>query len=110
MEKSTARHQFGIPANVPVVLFFGFIRAYKGLDLLLEALADSPGVHALIAGECYDDWQSYQHIIQRNKLADRVHVYTDFIPAQEDRVFRRRRPGGAALPHGHAERYFANRL
>ena len=83
VEKSAARLELGIPHEAPVVLFFGFIRAYKGLDLLLEALAVAPGVHALIAGECYDDWQLYQEIIERNQLSDRVHVHTDFIPAQQ---------------------------
>jgi D-inositol-3-phosphate glycosyltransferase len=87
LDKSTARRQLGIPDEVPVVLFFGFIRAYKGLDLLLQALAQTPGVHALIAGECYESWQPYQDIIDKNNLTDRVHLFTDFIPAAEVAVF-----------------------
>lgn len=87
VEKSAARQQLDIPGEVPLVLFFGFIRVYKGLDLLLLALAKTPGIHVLIAGECYDDWQPYQTIIDRNNLADRVHLHTDFIPADQVRVF-----------------------
>lgn len=87
VEKADARLQLALPAEAPIVLFFGFIRAYKGLDLLLEALAKTPGIHALIAGECYEDWQPYQAIIEKNSLAERVHLHTDFIPADQVRLF-----------------------
>ncbi len=79
-----ARQLLHIPNNVPLVLFFGFIRAYKGLDLLLEALAQTPDVHALIAGECYEDWIPYQDLIAQYGLGPRVHLFTDFIA--DDRV------------------------
>ena len=87
MEKAAARRALGIPQDVPLVLFFGFIRAYKGLDLLLEALAQAPDVHALVAGECYEDWQPYQHIIDKNNLSGRVSLHTDFIPADQVRLY-----------------------
>lgn len=87
MKKSEARQQLSIPENVKLVLFFGFIRKYKGLDLLLEALVKTPDVHALIAGECYEDWAFYQQIIDRHGLAARLHLHMDFIPADRVRVF-----------------------
>ncbi len=91
MSKVEARQQLNIPADVPLVLFFGFIRAYKGLDLLLHALATSPlkeyPVHLLIAGECYDDWATYQAIIDEHNLSPHLHLHTDFIPADQVRVF-----------------------
>jgi len=87
VEKSAARRQLDLPADVPLVLFFGFIRAYKGLDLLLEALAETPGVHALVAGECYEDWLPYQTILEKNNLSGRVHLHTDFIPADRVRLY-----------------------
>ncbi|MDX1912657.1 MAG: glycosyltransferase, partial [Saprospiraceae bacterium] len=87
MEKTAARHALGLPNNQSLVLFFGFIRKYKGLDLLLEALGQSPRIHALIAGECYEDWSYYQQIIDRNHLAERVHLYPDFIPADQVRLY-----------------------
>jgi glycosyltransferase involved in cell wall biosynthesis len=50
------------------ILFFGFIRAYKGLDLLLEAFADPRlqqfPVRLIIAGEFYEDAAPYQALIQ----------------------------------------------
>ena len=85
--KQTARQQLGLPENAPVVLFFGFIRAYKGLDLLLEAMALIPYVHCVVAGEPYDDWAPYQSIINKHGLHDRVHVFTDFIPAEQVKVY-----------------------
>ncbi|GAB4500434.1 MAG: glycosyltransferase family 4 protein [Saprospiraceae bacterium] len=87
LEKSAARRQLGLPENTPVVLFFGLIRKYKGLDILLEALNQTPEIHALVAGECYDDWDFYQKIIDKNGLADRVHLHLDFIPTEQVRLF-----------------------
>ena len=87
MDQSAARRQLGLPETVPVVLFFGLIRPYKGLDLLLEALADAPGVHALVAGECYEDWERYQAIIDERGLGERVHRHIEFIANERVRVF-----------------------
>lgn len=85
--KEEARTMLGLTENAPVVLFFGFIRPYKGLDLLLEALAQTPGTHALVAGECYDAWTPYETLIQQFHLEDRVHLFTDFIPADQVRLY-----------------------
>ena len=85
--KKEARRELGLPPGAPVVLFFGFIRRYKGLDLLLGALSQTPGIHAVVAGECYDDWRFYQQVIEENDLGGRVHLHTDFIPAERVRVF-----------------------
>ncbi|MBK6997136.1 MAG: glycosyltransferase [Lewinellaceae bacterium] len=87
LAKTEARHLLNLPENVPTVLFFGFIRKYKGLDLLLEALSQTPEIHAIVAGECYEDWDFYQKIIQAQGLSERVHLFTDFIPAEQVRVF-----------------------
>jgi glycosyltransferase involved in cell wall biosynthesis len=83
MEKSTARHLLHVPGSAKVVLFFGFIRRYKGLDLLLEALRETPDIQAIVAGECYEDWAFYQDIIERNGLAGRLHLFQDFIPTEQ---------------------------
>ncbi|MFZ4523366.1 MAG: glycosyltransferase [Bacteroidales bacterium] len=66
------------------VLFFGFIRDYKGLDLLLEAFADERfrqlKVKLLVAGEFYCDPKPYEEIIARHHLEDLVIMSNDFIP------------------------------
>lgn len=69
------------------LLSFGFIRHYKGLDLLLDAMADpavvAQGVHLIVAGEFYGDATAYHEQIQRLQLTDRVHLFTDYIPDDE---------------------------
>ncbi|MCC7465838.1 MAG: glycosyltransferase [Saprospiraceae bacterium] len=83
VDAQEARQLLKLPAKAPLVLFFGFIRKYKGLDLLLEALQHTPPhIHAVVAGECYEDWSFYQEIIDKHHLDDRVHIYHDFIPAE----------------------------
>lgn len=81
--RDNARKTLGIPQEARVALFFGFIRQYKGFDLFLRALAHTPHIHALVAGECYEDWAPYQQIIDDNNMTDRVHIVTDFIPSEQ---------------------------
>jgi glycosyltransferase involved in cell wall biosynthesis len=73
------------------ILFFGFIRKYKGLDLLLEAMADERikalGVKLIIAGEYYEDAAPYNAIIRQNGLESRVILKTEYIPPEEVRYY-----------------------
>lgn len=66
------------------VLFFGFIRDYKGLDLLLEAFGDERlrqlKIKLLVAGEFYCDSKPYLEIIARHHLENQVIMSNDFIP------------------------------
>ena len=87
IDRATARRQLNVPENAPVALFFGFIRAYKGLDLLLKALAQTEDIHLIVAGEPYESWLPYQQIIVENGLEKRVHLFTDFIPEAQVKVF-----------------------
>jgi glycosyltransferase involved in cell wall biosynthesis len=62
------------------LLFFGFIRGYKGLDLLLQALPKlDDSIEVIVAGEIYGSFDAYQEIIDKEKLSDRVHLFTDYI-------------------------------
>lgn len=67
------------------LLFFGFIRKYKGLDLLLEALADErlKEVKLIVAGEFYDNPKEYTDLIARLGIEDQVILRTDYIPGDE---------------------------
>ena len=69
------------------MLFFGFIRDYKGLDLLLEAFADKRllqmDLKLLVAGEFYCDPKPYHEIIAKHHLENRVIISQDFIPDSE---------------------------
>lgn len=71
------------PAN-KYLLFFGLIRAYKGLDVLLEALPHlEESFHLIIAGESYEDWAKYTQIIKKNNLEERIHLHKRYIPDDE---------------------------
>jgi glycosyltransferase involved in cell wall biosynthesis len=85
--KGVALAALGLAPEWHYVLFFGFIRAYKGLDVLLEAMAD-PRVAALpvkllIAGEFYEDAAPYEALIQKHHLESRLVRATDFIPNEQ---------------------------
>ncbi|MBR3783845.1 MAG: glycosyltransferase [Bacteroidales bacterium] len=87
MPATEARKAIGLPAEGRYVLFFGFIRDYKGLDLLLEAMADERmeklGVKLIVAGEFYGDAKPYHDLIARLDIGSRVALHTDFIPDHE---------------------------
>ncbi|HEY4064235.1 MAG TPA: glycosyltransferase [Puia sp.] len=74
-----------------VVLFFGFIRQYKGLDIALEAMADprirAAGIRLLVAGEFYEDRAPYTELIARLGIGDLLLLRTDFIPDSEVRDY-----------------------
>lgn len=85
--KHVALKALKLDPNYRYILFFGFIRAYKGLDLLLQAFAD-PRLQALpvkliIAGEFYEDAKPYEALIEQYKLEDRLIRATSFIPNSE---------------------------
>lgn len=83
-----ARKILGIPPDKKVLLFFGFIRDYKGLDILLDALALlSNEYHVVIAGEAYGNPEKYYHQIQRLGLGERTHTHIRYIPDSETPVF-----------------------
>lgn len=87
LEKEYARKILNFDENGKYMLFFGFIRDYKGLDLLLEAMADTrikkAKIKLIVAGEYYTDSQPYDAIIEKHQLQDYVILATDFIPDQE---------------------------
>ncbi len=86
-----ARTKLGLPVNEKIILFFGFIRNYKGLDLLFEAMADKrirdAGIRLLVAGEYYEDEKKYQEQIDRLGIRDLLFLKTDFIPDSEVKYY-----------------------
>jgi D-inositol-3-phosphate glycosyltransferase len=87
MTKQDARTKLKLDASGKYLLFFGFIRKYKGLDILLQAFADKriqdAGIKLIIAGEYYDKPDEYEAIIKENALQDAVIQVNDFIPDSE---------------------------
>lgn len=82
--KKEALQALNLSAEFQYILFFGFIRAYKGLDLLLEAFADARlaalPIKLIIAGEFYEPAAPYEALIQQYKLEERLVRATEFIP------------------------------
>jgi glycosyltransferase involved in cell wall biosynthesis len=80
-----ARAALDLPRDAPVCLFFGFVREYKGLHVLLEALPGVleglPDLHLVVAGEPYDDPERYRSLIREQGLSDRVHWHDAYIPS-----------------------------
>ncbi|HHJ10799.1 MAG TPA: glycosyltransferase [Bacteroidetes bacterium] len=89
--KREACHRLGLDPAQHYVLFFGFVRRYKGLDLLLESFArpevQSLGLKLLVVGEFYDDKEKYMKIIEENGLQDTVRVIDAFVPVPEVRYY-----------------------
>jgi D-inositol-3-phosphate glycosyltransferase len=86
-EKIKAREFLSLDPNGKYLLFFGLIRRYKGLDLLLEAMGDERvknlNVKLIVAGEYYEDSKYYDEVIARLHLKNQVVLHTKFI-ANED--------------------------
>lgn len=91
LSKEEARRKLGIGLNERVILFFGFIRKYKGLDLLLASMNDphirGAGIKLLVAGEFYEDEKPYRELIQSTGISDSLILRTDFIPDSEVKYY-----------------------
>lgn len=91
ISKQEARKYLGLPEKEKIILFFGFIRHYKGLDLLLEAMADSrireKRIRLLIAGEFYEEARPYQEQMEKLGIVDSLFLRTDFIPDSEVKYY-----------------------
>lgn len=87
ISKQSARAKLNIKDEEKVILFFGFIRKYKGLDWILEAMKNddikNQKIKLLVAGEFYEDRKYYDEIIERNQLKNQLYLHTDFIPNEE---------------------------
>lgn len=87
INKTEAYERLGLAINTEYILFFGFIRDYKGLDLLLQAMSDERvrelNMKLIVAGEFYSNAQHYLSLITQLNLADKLILKTDFIPDEE---------------------------
>ena len=91
ISKSAARDKLKINNEELIILFFGFIRKYKGLDLLFEAMADErikqSGIKLLVAGEFYEDDKTYKELIEKLGIKDQLILRTSFIPDSEVKYY-----------------------
>ncbi|HQT91967.1 MAG TPA: glycosyltransferase, partial [Candidatus Kryptobacter bacterium] len=86
MAKGEARRKLDIGRDDKIVLFFGYIRKYKGLHILLDAVKEalaSVGFTLLVAGEFYDNEKSYRDQIDRLGIGGSVRVFSDYITNED---------------------------
>ncbi|MBX2921521.1 MAG: glycosyltransferase [Chitinophagaceae bacterium] len=96
VSQETAREKLGLAEYGRIVLFFGFIRKYKGLDMLLDAMKmvkdlqqqkGTEPVYLVVAGEFYEDARPYLDQIAQNNISDTVILKTAFVPDSEVKYY-----------------------
>lgn len=94
VSKADARKHLGINENEFIFLFFGFIRKYKGLDMLYEAVAklknlkhQTSNFKLLVAGEFYEDRKLYDDLIEQLGIKDELILHTEFIADSEVKYY-----------------------
>lgn len=84
IERSQACKKLGLSKDKNILLFFGLIREYKGLDILLEAFSSLDDSYELVvAGEPYESFEKYDKIIKSSPNRDRIKLFTRYISDNE---------------------------
>ena len=85
--RDEAKKRLNIPANKTVLLFFGYIRRYKGLDILLKAmpqvLAKNADAFLLVVGEFYEPRAQFDALVRNGKLEGTLQILDRFVPNDE---------------------------
>lgn len=91
LSKREIRQKLNLPLDKSVILFFGFIRPYKGLRVLIDALeiihSKGEEVHLVIAGEFWESREKYDTQINAAGLSPYVHIFNRYIPDDEVALF-----------------------
>ncbi len=87
ISREKARRELGVPEDALTVLFFGLVRPYKGLEVLLEALGklihNEKRLYLIIAGEFWEDEEKYRKVIMNRQMEERVKILNRYIPNEE---------------------------
>jgi len=90
VDKLAARERLGLPRDRNVVLFFGLIRPYKGLNHLIAAMPEvlrEVDCGLLVAGEFYDDKAKYTSLVEQLDLGLRVRIEDKYIPNEDVHLY-----------------------
>ena len=91
VDKKLAIKHLKLDPSKKYILFFGFIRDYKGLDLLLKAMATETlrdqGIQLIIAGEYYSNEEKYHDLIDQLQIRDQLELFNTFIPNNEVKYY-----------------------
>ena len=85
IDKTLARKKLNLPINDKIILFFGFIRNYKGLDILIDAIrylqtTQNYNIKLVIAGEFYENEEKYKELIDSIPNPENIILHNNFIP------------------------------
>lgn len=84
IDKHISRNKLQLDIDKNILLFFGFIREYKGLDLLIQAMSDdrikNKNYFLVVAGEFYQKKEPYLDLIHQTGLENQIKIIEDFIP------------------------------
>lgn len=94
IDPERARRELGVDVEAPTLLFFGYVRRYKGLDVLLEALARLPeemDVQLLVAGAFYEEEAEYREQARSLGLlaerGPRVRFFPEYVPTEKVHLY-----------------------
>lgn len=88
IDREKACRKLGLAADKKTLLFFGLIRDYKGLDLLIEAVGRLDDTYQLvIAGECYGSFDTYRALIDVSPARDRICAHIEYISDEDIPIF-----------------------
>jgi len=86
--QASIRRRLEIPSDAATILFFGNIRHYKGLDILIRALPEIlkavPKAHLVVAGQSWEDWDmTYGQLVRSLGVSGSVTAYSDYVPTSD---------------------------
>ncbi len=91
LSKAEVREKLGLPMESKIALFFGFVRPYKGLGVLLEAMGmlkrENVDLHLVVAGEFWQDKADYLTQIDNLNISNMVTIHDEYIPDSEAGLF-----------------------
>lgn len=84
IDQKIAQEKLNLSTDKKTLLFFGFIRDYKGLDLLIEAMDQlDDSFQLIVAGEIYGSFDKYKTLIENSKSKGRIHLFNHYISDDE---------------------------
>ncbi len=91
VDRIQARKRLNLDVDAPIILFFGFVRRYKGLHVLLNSLQKIrdalPNICLLVAGEFYEDEALYREQIKTLGIEEQVRLVNQYLPKNEVAVY-----------------------
>ena len=91
LSREAILQKLNLPEGKLFVLFFGFVREYKGLHDLIHAMRlcvnEDPNIHLIVAGEFWDQKTAYEDQINKENLQAFIHIFDQYIPDDEVSLF-----------------------